>query len=33
LRITKTVVILKRGRQSTECITRQWIGSLWPMVS
>jgi membrane-bound inhibitor of C-type lysozyme len=30
LRITKTVVTLKRGKQSTECITRSWIGSLLP---
>ena len=25
LRITKTVVTLKRGKQSTECITRSWL--------
>jgi hypothetical protein len=24
LRITKTVITLKRGKQSTECITRSW---------
>ena len=30
LRITKTVVTLKRGKQSTECITRSWVGSLLP---
>jgi membrane-bound inhibitor of C-type lysozyme len=30
LRITKTVVTLKRGKQSTECITRPWVGSLLP---
>jgi hypothetical protein len=25
LRITKTVITLKRGKQSTECITRPWV--------
>ena len=30
LRIAKTVVTLKRGKQSTECITRSWVGSLLP---
>jgi membrane-bound lysozyme inhibitor of c-type lysozyme MliC len=25
LRITKTVITLKRGKQSTECITRSWL--------
>ena len=30
LRITKTVITLKRGKQSTECITRSWLGSLLP---
>ena len=30
LRITKTVITLKRGKQSTECITRSWVGSLLP---
>ena len=25
LRITKTVTTLKRGKQSTECITRSWL--------
>jgi len=30
LRITKTIIILKRGKQSTECITRSWVGSLLP---
>jgi membrane-bound inhibitor of C-type lysozyme len=24
LRITKTVITLKRGKQSTECVTRSW---------
>jgi len=28
LRITKTGITLKRGKQSTECITRSWVGSL-----
>jgi hypothetical protein len=31
LRITKTGITLKRGKQSTECITRAWVGSLLPM--
>jgi membrane-bound inhibitor of C-type lysozyme len=26
LKITKTGIILKRGKQSTECITRSWVG-------
>jgi len=26
LRITKTGITLKRGKQSTECITRSWVG-------
>ena len=30
LRITKTGITLKRGKQSTECITRSWVGSLLP---
>ena len=30
LRITKTGITLKRGKQSTECITRPWAGSLLP---
>jgi Membrane-bound lysozyme-inhibitor of c-type lysozyme len=30
LRITKTVITLKRGKKSTECITRSWVGSLLP---
>jgi membrane-bound inhibitor of C-type lysozyme len=30
LMITKTVVTLKRGKQSTECITRPWVGLLLP---
>ena len=25
LRITKTAITLKRGKQSTECITRSWL--------
>src|SRR5215831_3008012 len=28
LRITNAGINLKRGKQSTECITRQWVGSL-----
>jgi len=28
LRITNAGITLKRGKQSTECITRQWVGSL-----
>ena len=28
LRIMNTDIILKRGKQSTECITRPWVGSL-----
>ena len=30
LRITKTGITLERGKQSTECITRSWVGSLLP---
>jgi len=30
LRIINTDIILKRGKQSTECITRPWVGSLSP---
>jgi len=30
LRITKTITTLKRGKQSTECITRAWVGSVLP---
>src|SRR5689334_16319699 len=30
LRITKTITTLRRGKQSTECITRPWVGSLLP---
>ena len=30
LKITKTGITLKRGKQSTECITRSWVGSLLP---
>ena len=30
LRVTKTAITLKRGKQSTECITRSWVGSLLP---
>lgn len=30
LRILNTDIILKRGKQSTECITRPWVGSLLP---
>jgi hypothetical protein len=30
LRITKAGITLKRGKQSTECITRSWVGSLLP---
>jgi hypothetical protein len=30
LRITETGITLKRGKQSTECITRSWVGSLLP---
>ena len=30
LRITKTGITLKRGKRSTECITRSWVGSLLP---
>ena len=26
LKITKTGITLKRGKQSTECITRAWVG-------
>jgi membrane-bound inhibitor of C-type lysozyme len=26
LRISKTDITLKRGKQSTECITRAWVG-------
>jgi len=26
LRITKTGITLRRGKQSTECITRAWVG-------
>ena len=26
LKITKTGITLKRGKQSTECITRPWVG-------
>lgn len=28
LRIINTDIVLKRGKQSTECITRPWVGSL-----
>ena len=30
LRITKTGITLKRGKQSTECITRSWVGLQLP---
>jgi membrane-bound inhibitor of C-type lysozyme len=30
LRIAGTDITLKRGKQSTECITRPWVGSLLP---
>jgi hypothetical protein len=30
LRITETGITLTRGKQSTECITRSWVGSLLP---
>src|SRR4029077_7203465 len=30
LKITKAGITLKRGKQSTECITRSWVGSLLP---
>jgi hypothetical protein len=30
LRIIDTDIILKRGKRSTECITRSWVGSLLP---
>lgn len=30
LRMTTAGITLKRGMQSTECITRSWVGSLLP---
>ncbi len=30
LRITESAATLKRGKQSTECITRNWVGWLLP---
>lgn len=32
LRIIGTDIVLKRGRQSTECITRPWVGQLGRMI-